>query len=70
MASYSTADIRNIALVGHQSSGKTSLADAILHVTGVTNRLGDVNTQSSHLDFTDEAKARACSIDSRASRST
>ncbi len=64
MASYSIADIRNIALVGHQSSGKTSLADAILHVTGVTNRLGDVNTQSSHLDFTEEAKTRGCSIDS------
>jgi elongation factor G len=64
MAGYSTADIRNIALVGHQSAGKTSLADAILHVTGVTNRLGDVTNQSSHLDFIDEEKTRGCSIDS------
>jgi elongation factor G len=64
MASYTTADIRNIALVGHQSSGKTSLADAMLHVSGVTNRLGDVNAKSSHLDYMDEEKARGCSIDS------
>ncbi len=64
MASYSIADIRNVTLVGHQSCGKTSLADAILHVTGVTNRLGDVNTKTSYLDFLDEEKARGCSIDS------
>ncbi len=64
MPSYSTADIRNIALIGHQSAGKTSLADAILHITGTTNRLGDVNAKSSHLDFMDEEKARSCSIDS------
>ncbi len=64
MAKYTTADFRNIALVGHQSAGKTSLGDAILHVTGQTNRLGDVNTKSSHLDFMDEEKTRGCSIDS------
>ena len=64
MASYSTADIRNVALVGHQSSGKTSLADAILHVSGVTNRLGDVNSKTSYMDFMEEEKARGCSIDS------
>jgi len=64
MAGYTAADIRNIALVGHQSAGKTSLADAILHVTGATNRLGDVNAKTSHLDFIDEEKTRGCSIDS------
>ncbi|MDM8007406.1 MAG: elongation factor G [Phycisphaerae bacterium] len=64
MPNYSTTDIRNVALVGHQSSGKTSLGDAILHVTGTTNRLGDVNAKSSHLDFMDEEKNRGCSIDS------
>ena len=64
MAKYTTSDIRNIALVGHQSAGKTSLADAILHVTGQTNRLGDVNTKTSSMDFMEEEKTRACSIDS------
>jgi len=64
MASYSTADIRNVALIGHQSSGKTSLADAILHVTGVTNRLGDVNSKTSIMDYMEEEQSRGCSIDS------
>jgi len=64
MAKYTTENFRNIALVGHQSSGKTTLADAILHVTGQTNRLGDVNSKTSHLDFMDEEKTRGCSIDS------
>ncbi len=64
MPGYTTADIRNLALVGHQSSGKTSLGDAILHVTGVTNRLGDVTNGTSHLDFIEEEKTRRCSIDS------
>ena len=58
MASYSTADIRNVALVGHQSSGKTSLADAILHVSGVTNRLGDVNSKTSYMDFLEDIERR------------
>ena len=64
MPAYSTSDIRNVALVGHQSAGKTSLGDAILHVTGTTNRLGDVNAKNSHLDYMDEEKTRGCSIDS------
>jgi len=64
MSAYTTSDIRNIALVGHSAAGKTSLADAILHVLGVTNRLGDVTSQSSYLDFLDEEKERNYSIDS------
>ncbi|MCL2330542.1 MAG: elongation factor G [Phycisphaerae bacterium] len=64
MPAYTTSDIRNVALVGHQSAGKTSLGDAILHVTGVTNRQGDVNAKNSYLDYMDEEKTRGCSIDS------
>ncbi|HUW82240.1 MAG TPA: elongation factor G [Phycisphaerae bacterium] len=64
MPSYSTADIRNIVLVGHAGAGKTSLAEAILHTTGMTNRLGSVSDGSSHLDFSEEEKERSCSIDS------
>ncbi len=64
MPAYSTSDIRNVALVGHQGAGKTSLGDAILHVTGATNRLGDVNAKNSYLDYMDEEKTRGCSIDS------
>ncbi len=64
MPSYSTADIRNIALVGHGGAGKTSLGDAILHVTGISNRLGSVQDKTSLLDYTDEERNRGCSIDS------
>jgi elongation factor G len=64
MPNYTTADIRNISLVGHGGAGKTSLGDAILHATGVTNRLGSVADQTSYLDYTEEEKNRGCSIDS------
>ncbi len=64
MPSYSTADIRNITLVGHGGAGKTSLCEAFLHSTGVTTRLGSVSDKTSHLDTDDEAKERLCSVDS------
>jgi elongation factor G len=42
MKRYATEDIRNIAIIGHGGSGKTSLAEAMLFAAGVTNRLGSV----------------------------
>ena len=42
MTTYHLADIRNIALVGHGASGKTSLADALLYVAGAATRKGSV----------------------------
>ena len=59
-------NIRNIVLLGHGGSGKTSLAEAILHKTGVTNRLGSVNDGTSILDYYEEEKARQHSIKSSA----
>jgi len=55
---------RNIALVGHGACGKTSLAEALLFKTGVTNRLGSVPDKTSILDYTDEAKEKGASVDS------
>ncbi|TFG44706.1 MAG: elongation factor G, partial [Candidatus Brocadiia bacterium] len=59
-----TSDIRNIVLLGHGGSGKTSLAEAILHKTGATNRLGSVDDRSSVCDYYDEEKDHKHSIQS------
>ena len=37
-----TKNIRNIALMGHGNSGKTSLAESMLYITGAVDRLGKV----------------------------
>ncbi len=57
-----TGDIRNIVLLGHGGSGKTSLTEAILHKTGATNRLGSVDEQTSICDYYDEEKEHQHSI--------
>ena len=59
-----TSDIRNIVLLGHAGSGKTSLAEAILHKTGATNRLGSVDDKTSICDYLDEEKEHQHSISS------
>jgi len=62
MAKHKTADIRNIALVGHGNAGKTTLAEAMLHVAKATNRLGSVDDGSSHSDWDDLEKEKKNSI--------
>ncbi|MCI0498082.1 MAG: elongation factor G [Planctomycetales bacterium] len=57
-------DIRNIVFLGHGNSGKTSLAEAILHTTGTTTRLGSVEEKNTVSDFDDEEKQRGNSIHS------
>jgi elongation factor G len=64
MPAYGTADIRNIALVGHSGSGKTTLGEAILHTCGLTTRLGSVTDGTSQLDYLEDERERGCSIDS------
>ena len=59
-----TGDIRNIVLLGHGGSGKTSLTEAILHKTGATNRLGSVDDKTSICDYYDEEKEHQHSIQS------
>ena len=58
-----TKDIRNIALIGHGHSGKTSLADAMLFKSKAHNRLGSMDDGSSVFDFDPEEKERKVSID-------
>ncbi|MDX9975215.1 MAG: GTP-binding protein, partial [FCB group bacterium] len=50
--------------MGHSGAGKTSLAEAILHKTGVTTRLGSVPDKTTLLDFADDEKESSHSIDS------
>lgn len=59
-----TKDIRNVVLLGHGSSGKTSITEAILHTCGVTNRLGSVDEKSSICDSYEEEKEHQHSIQS------
>jgi elongation factor G len=60
---YHVTDIRNIALAGHGASGKTSLADALLHASGITTRRGSVDDGTSVSDYDDEEKRRHFTID-------
>ncbi len=60
--SYASKDIRNIALLGHGGNGKTSLAESILFLTGVTDRLGSTAAGNSVSDYDQEEIRRQISI--------
>jgi elongation factor G len=60
--SYTTQKIRNVCLLGHGSTGKTSLAESILFMTGATDRLGKVSDGNTVGDYDAEEIKRQISI--------
>jgi len=62
MKEYTSENIRNVALVGHQSSGKTSLVEALLYTTGATSRIGSIAEKNMVSDWDDEEKERGLSL--------
>ena len=62
MRHYQTDRLRNVALIGHGQSGKTSLAEAALFAAGITDRLGSAEQGTTVADSDEEEIARKISI--------
>ena len=62
MPRFGPEKIRNVAILGHSHDGKTTLAEALLHATGTTARMGSTDAGTSTLDFEPEEVRRRMSI--------
>ena len=62
LKAYHAKDIRNIAIAGHGGRGKTTLAEAMLYLAGVTERLGRIADGNTVLDYDGEEKKRRASV--------
>ncbi len=62
MKEYTTEFVRNIALVSHGSAGKTMLAEAFLHGSGATTRLGKIEDGTTYSDYDEEEVRRKISL--------
>ncbi len=70
MAIFDTESIRNIALVGHGDSGKTSLVSAMLFSSGDVNRLGGIEDGSTVTDYDEDEIERQITISSSVAHCT
>ncbi len=64
MEMFETKNIRNVCLLGHGGSGKTSLAEAMLYIAKATDRLGKISEGNTVCDFDSEEIKRASSVSS------
>ena len=62
MKVYSSDLIRNIAIAGHQGAGKTTLVEAMLFLSGATNRVGRIEDGTTVSDFDEDERDRQLSI--------
>lgn len=62
MKEYATERLRNVCFVGHQSSGKSTLIEALLHNTGATSRMGRIEERNTVSDWDDDERERGLSL--------
>ena len=62
MKVYRTDEVRNVVLLGHGGCGKSSLVEAMLYVSGATNRMGKIDDGNTVSDFDKEEQKRGFSL--------
>ena len=55
---YTTDKIRNVVLLGHGGCGKTSLAEALVYLSGLSNRMGTIDAGNTVSDYDKEANQK------------
>ncbi|MCK9235771.1 MAG: elongation factor G [Acholeplasmataceae bacterium] len=62
MKEYTTKEIRNIAILGHQGTGKTTMTEALLYASGAVHKKGEVEKKTTHSDYLAEEHNRLASL--------